>query len=101
MERNAALQAIAAILGPDLPGVILDEAAFRVFGVSEQDPEAYRFLMLYFSDRVLLRQSRRMADRLLSLRPGDEQASAMIEAIKRVPNWEQVVVPIEGAVFPL
>jgi len=95
MGRDAALHATAAVLGPEVPGVILDQAAFRAFGVSEEDPEAYRFLMLYFSDQVQLPQAKRMAERLISLRPGDEQASAMIEAIQRVPKWEQPVIPVE------
>jgi hypothetical protein len=95
MGREAALYAVAAVLGPELPGIVLDEAAFRAFDVPDQDPEAYRFLMHYFSDHVLLRQAMRMAERLLALRPGDEQASAMIAAIQRVPSWEHVVVPVE------
>jgi hypothetical protein len=36
-----------------------------------------------------------MARRLLSLRPNDPEGLAMVEAIQRIPRWEQVIVPVE------
>ncbi|MEK7347536.1 MAG: hypothetical protein AABZ94_01555 [Candidatus Eisenbacteria bacterium] len=96
LERGNALNAIAAVLGPVRPGTSFEKAAFRTFGVSEQDSEAYRFLMNYFSDQTQLTQAMRMAEKLISLRPDDAEAFAMIEAIRKVPRWEQVVVPVLG-----
>jgi hypothetical protein len=70
----------------------LDDAVFQVFGVDTRDPETFRSLMMYFSDQVLLDKAQRMAQRLLVLHPGDEDATAMIEAIRKVPKWQQVLV---------
>lgn len=97
LDREAALQEIAAALRTDVAGVALDEAAFKAFGWPEDDPEAYRSLMRYFSSQVLLPQAQRMAERLLVLRPGDEQALAMLEAIRALPAWEQPVPAVDQA----
>ncbi len=95
LKRMGALYAIAAVLSGRLETTGFDEAAFAAFGVSTRDAEAYRFLMNYFSDQELLRHAKQMAERLLALRPGDWEASAMIEAIQKVPHWEQVVAPVD------
>ncbi len=95
LKRMGALYAIAAVLSGRLEMTGFDEAAFAAFGVSTRDAEAYRFLMNYFSDQELLRHAKQMAERLLALRPGDWEASAMIEAIQKVPHWEQVVAPVD------
>lgn len=97
LDREASLQAIAVVLSTDVAGVALDEAAFKVFGGSEDDPEAYRSLMRYFSSQVLLPQAQRMAERLLVLRPGDEQALATLEAIRSMPEWGQPVPAVDRA----
>jgi hypothetical protein len=81
LSRRNALDAVAAVLGPELPGLRLDNAAFRAYGIPQDDDESYRFLMGQFSAREQLPQTRRMADRLLVLIPGDGEASAMIEAL--------------------
>lgn len=95
-ERGQALEGVAAILTPALPRPGLDDAAILVFGLRPDDAEVFRYLMFFFSDRVLLEKTRRMAERLLQLRPGDEEATAMIEAIDNVPKWEGVLVNPEG-----
>jgi hypothetical protein len=95
LPRDHAIQAVAAVLGPELPGLRLEDAAFQAYGVSQTDPEAYRFLMTYFSDHVQIPQARRMAERLLALEPGDEEGTAMLKAIDEIPKWEQVVPEVE------
>lgn len=50
--------------------------------------------MNYFSDQAQLSQAMRMAERLRGLIPGDPEADAMMQAIRKVPKWEQVVVPV-------
>lgn len=96
LARSDAIGAIAAALTPELPRPGLDDAAFRAFGVSTQDTTAYASLMFYFSDGVLLRKAKRMAERILALDPTDEDAKAMLDAIAKVPEWEAVLVPAEG-----
>jgi len=96
LGRGQALDGVCAALTPGLPRAGLYDAAFRVFGLDPGDAEANRYLMFYFSDRVLLEKAKRMAERLLVLRPGDEEATAMLDAISKVPKWEAVLVPAEG-----
>jgi hypothetical protein len=96
LGREQALDGVCAALTPGLPRAGLYDPAFRVFGLDPSDAEAYRYLMFYFSDRVLLDKAKRMAERLLALRPGDEEATAMLDAISKVPKWEAVLVPVEG-----
>jgi len=97
LPRNEALYAVAVVLGLDSGGLRLDDAAFRAYGIPFDDPESYRFLMMYFSDRVQLRKAKRMAERLKSMRPDDPEAQEMIDAINRVPNWEDPVQPVRAA----
>lgn len=96
LSREDAVAAGAAALTPELPRSGLDVGVFRAFEFDESDPELYRALMFYFSDRVLLKKARHMAERLLAIRPGDEDARAMIEAIAKVPDWQQVFVPAQS-----
>jgi hypothetical protein len=95
LQREDAVGALAAALGPTIPGVDRDAAGFRAFEVPSDDPEVYRALMNIYSDQALIPQTERMAQRLLALKPGDEEAEAMIEAVKAVPKWESVLVPVE------
>jgi hypothetical protein len=95
LPREDAVGALAAALGPTIPGVDRDAAGFRAFDVPSDEPEVYRALMNIYSDQALIPQTERMAQRLLALKPGDEEAEAMIEAVKAVPKWEQVLVPVE------
>jgi hypothetical protein len=90
------LGAVSAALTPELPRPGLDDAAFRAFGLSTGDVGAYSDLMFYFSDKVLLRKAKRMAERVLALEPADEDARAMLDALAKVPKWEAVMVPAEG-----
>jgi hypothetical protein len=90
------LSGAAAALTPELPRPGLDDAAFRAFGLSLRDTTAYSELMFRFSDKVLLRKAKRMAERVLALDSSDEDAKAMLEAIAKVPEWEAVMVPAEG-----
>ena len=96
LSREEALDAVAVVIGPHIPGADLDDGAFRAFGLVPGDAEAYRYLMNMFSEGSFLPQAMRMARRLLSVKPGDEEAMAMVEAIEKIPRWEQVFVPIEG-----
>jgi hypothetical protein len=96
LGREQALNGVCAALTPVMPRPGLYDAAFRVFGLDPGDAEANRYLMFYFSDKVLLDKAKRMAERLLALRPGDEEATAMLDAISKVPEWESVLVPVEG-----
>jgi hypothetical protein len=96
LARSEAVGGVAAALTPELPRPGLDDAAFRAFGVSTQDTTAYAGLMFYFSDGILLKKAKRMAERILALDPGDEDAKAMLDAIAKVPKWEAVMVPAEG-----
>jgi hypothetical protein len=95
-----AIDAASAALTPELPRPGLDDAVFRVVGLNPNDPEVYRHLMFFFSDRILLEKAKRMAERLLVLRPGDEEATAMLDAIAKVPKWEGVLVLPEGWARP-
>jgi uncharacterized protein with von Willebrand factor type A (vWA) domain len=101
LGREQALDGVCAALTPGLPRPGLYDAAFQVFGLDPSDAEAYRYLMFYFSDKVLLEKAKRMAERLLALRPGDEDATAMLDAIGKVPKWESVLVPITGWTRPV
>ena len=94
LPKSNALYAVAAVLGFEAPGLNLDSAAFRAYGLPQDDPESYRFLMHYFSENVKLRQAKRMAERLVSLLPRDQEGLAMIDAIRQVPNWEDPVLPV-------
>ena len=94
--RAQALDGVSAILTPVLPRPGLDDAALLVFGLRPDDAEVFRYLMFYFSDRILLEKTRRMAEHLLALRPGDDEGLAMIDALNRVPKWEAVLVAPEG-----
>lgn len=88
-------EALAAVLGATTGPGDLDGPAFRAFGVSPDDPKAYRYLMNFFSDRVQLDLALRMANHLLSLRPDDEEANLMRQAVLAVPDWQQIVPPAE------
>jgi len=99
--RAQALDGVSAVLTPELPRPGLDAAAFVVFGLKPNDAEAVRYLMFHFSDRTLLKKTKRMAERLLELRPGDQEAIAMLDALDRVPKWESVLVEPEGWKPPL
>jgi len=92
VPREQAIDGVRAILTPLLPRPGLDEGAFRAFGLDLKDAVAYRNLMLSFSNMVLLEKAKRMAERLLELKPGDPDALAMLEAIRNVPSWETVLV---------
>ena len=94
--RAQALDGVCAILTPVLPRPGLDAPALLVFGLRADDAEAFRYLMFYFSDRSLLEKTKRMAERLLELRPGDDEALAMLDALNKVPQWEAVLVGPEG-----
>jgi len=96
LEKEQALDGASAALTPELPRPGLDEPVFRVFGLDPNDAEAYRHLMFYFSDNAQLEKTERMAERLLVLRPGDEEATAVLDAISKVPKWEPVLTPAEG-----
>jgi hypothetical protein len=97
IPKNEALYAVAATLGLELSGLSLDRAAFQAYGLPLEDSESCRFLMRYFSDHVQLRQARSMAERLARLVPGDEEALAMIDAINRIPDWENPIPLVEGS----
>jgi hypothetical protein len=94
VPKNEALYAVAAVLALETPDLILDQAALKAYAVPWNDPESYRFLMLYLSDRGQLPATMRMAERLIALIPNDPDARQMIEAIHRVPNWERIVPPV-------
>lgn len=96
LSREDALGAVSAALTPELPRPGMDDAAFRAFGLSTGDVGAYSDLMFYFSEKVLLRKAKRMAERVLALEPADEDARTMLDAIAKVPKWEAVMVPAEG-----
>jgi hypothetical protein len=95
LPPEEAVDALAAALGPTIPGVDRDAAGFRAFDVPLDDPAVYRELMNTYSDQALIPQTLRMAQRLLALKPDDEEAREMIEAVNAVPKWEQVLVPVE------
>jgi hypothetical protein len=95
VPRGEALYAVAAVLGLETANLILDQGALRAYAVPLNDPESYRFLMFNLSDRVQLPAAKRMAERLLALAPNDIDAKQMIEAISRVPNWEQAVPRVQ------
>jgi tetratricopeptide (TPR) repeat protein len=92
VPREQAIDGVRAILSPELPRPGLDDGAFQAFGLDRSDAEAYRDLMLSFSDMVKLEKAKRMAERLLELKPEDPDALAMLEAIRNAPSWEPVVV---------
>jgi hypothetical protein len=96
MERNQALDALVAVLGEVVPGVDLDSAAFRAFGIHGGDAEAYRYLMNSFASREEFPQALRMANHLHRLLPLDEEASAMIDALREIPRVRSVTVPPEA-----
>jgi hypothetical protein len=82
LPRQDAIHAVAAVLGPNLRGLVLDDAAFQAFGIPSNDPEIWRFLMNYFSDATMLKQTDRMARRLLALQPTDQEGLAMMSALQ-------------------
>ena len=95
LPKRDAIYAVAAVLGPELRGLRLDDAAFRAFGIPQSDPDSYRSLMRLFSEREQLPQVRRMADGLIRLVPGDVEAVATIEALGHAPQWKSSVPPLE------
>lgn len=95
MEREQALYALVAVLGEVVPGIDLDSAAFRAFGIGVDDTEAYRYLMNTFASRKEYPQALRMANHLHQLLPRDEEASGMIEAIREIPRAPRVTIPPE------
>jgi hypothetical protein len=99
MSTAESLPLLAAALGAMTGSDRLDIAAFQAFHISPRDPEAYRYLMNFFSDTVRLGQALRMANHLLAIRPGDEEATLMRDAILAVPSWEQVIA-LPGATSP-
>ena len=95
LPKQEALYAVAATLKPELGLLRLDQAALRAYGISPDDAESYRFLMFWFSDREQLVRTKRMAERLQTLLPGDPEAAQMLEALKQVPAWEPPVLPVK------
>jgi hypothetical protein len=95
MTRDVGIAALGAVMAALVNRSDLDDAAFRAFDIPVDDAEACRTLMNTLSDREQLDQAMRMARRLLSLRPNDPEGLAMVEAIQRIPRWEQVIVPVE------
>ena len=89
-KGEAVAAAGAAILLPPAE-VDLDGPAFAAFGVSRTDADAIRYLMNFFSSRESFPQTARMAQRLLLLRPGDEEGVAMLEALRAIPKWERIL----------
>ncbi len=91
LDRAMSLAMLGGVIGAGTGSDRLDIAAFQAFGVSPLDPEAYRYLMEFFSNREQLQLARRMAEHLLVVRPGDVEATQMRAAVLAVPSWEQPI----------
>jgi hypothetical protein len=91
MDRTEALYALSAALGAWDPSEAFDRAAFVAFGVSPDDTEAWRYLMKWYVSTDQYDAAHRMALHLRSLMPSDEEAGAMIQAMRDKPDWEPVL----------
>ena len=77
-SREDALGIVKRLLGEATPNEQLDEAAFEAFGLSSSDAETIRWLMRAFQKEGSFAQAAWYAERLLRLRPGDQESALLL-----------------------
>jgi hypothetical protein len=98
LPRGLALENLKAVLAEQPPGRIYDEYALRAFGISQGDTDASRSLMRWFAGMKYVEVALRFAQRLEQLRPGDAEATEVINGMTRVLAERRSAPPAAAAV---
>ncbi len=93
-NRGKSLNAVLAMVADPTPGLDLDDAAMRAFGLSPLDLAANHWLMLAFDQLGYGDASIRFAQRTLTLNPLDPDAQRLLQKWSRSDASPQVTVPI-------
>jgi hypothetical protein len=98
---NTAFQNVAVLLTVPTRGTPLEEHAIRAFDLPLDDPSLIRALLQQLMDWGYYDVSKRLAARLLVLKPGDPEAMSALERIRLLPVRPDLVTePTRKLDFP-
>ncbi len=101
LQAGEALENVGILLTVPTRGTPLEEHALKAFGLSPRDPRAIRPLLVGLLSLGHYEVSKRLAVRLLALRPGDPEATAALARIDSLPvPLDQVTQPTRKLEFP-
>jgi hypothetical protein len=95
LTTDEAIAALRGVLPLRWPGAAGDSVAFRVFGVDYGDTGALRRLLYAMIDDEMPRAALRIAERLRTLLPQDQEAIEIADWLRSAPDWERVTVPVD------
>ena len=85
LPRGFALDGVARVLAQPTRSPMLDEQAYRAFGIPPGDPEGLRYWMAMFYGSEYFAQAREMALRLQEIAPGDRESAEVLMKLARFP----------------
>jgi hypothetical protein len=77
-HRGQAIVEVGGLIAKPIPGIDLDEGALRAFDFAPNDSAAVRAIMRWLAERNYWSSADRFAWRLLSLVPGEPEASGIL-----------------------
>ncbi len=101
LSVGGAVRSVASLITVPTRGTPLDDYALTAFGLPKDDPGVLRTLMMTLLNFGYYEPSKRLAERLLALRPSDAAAASALRKINSLDKWTVFVTPpIPSVGFP-